>query len=55
MRYESFSDFLARGRDAMDAEAFDRAIEHFTALIDHAPDFAEGYNARTTAYFGDGL
>jgi tetratricopeptide (TPR) repeat protein len=30
------------------------AIGHFTALIDHAPDFAEGYNARATAYFQSG-
>jgi tetratricopeptide (TPR) repeat protein len=32
----------------------EEAIEHFTALIDHAPDFAEGYNARATAYFQTG-
>lgn len=32
----------------------DAAIEHFTALIDHAPDFAEGYHARATAWFMDG-
>ena len=27
------------------------AIGHFTALIDHAPEFAEGWNARATAFF----
>ena len=27
------------------------AVDHLSALIDHAPDFAEGYNMRATAYF----
>lgn len=45
---------LQRGRDAMSAGDTDQAIEHFTALIDHAPDFAEGWNARATAYFQTG-
>lgn len=45
---------LQRGRDAMDAGEFDTAIAHLTALTDHAPDFAEGYNARATAYFQAG-
>lgn len=45
---------LQRGREAMDAGDFTLAIEHFTALVDHAPDFAEAYNARATAYFQDG-
>lgn len=42
---------LQRGRDAMDAGDLPAAIEHLTALVDHAPDFAEGWNARATAYF----
>ncbi len=46
---------LERGRDAMAAGANDVAIEHLTALTDHAPDFAEGWNARATAYFQAGL
>ena len=46
---------LDRGREALEAGEIEQAIEHFTALIDHAPDFAEGYNARATAYFQAGL
>jgi len=42
---------LKRGEEALDAEKFDLALEHLTALTDHAPDFAEGWNARATAYF----
>ncbi|WP_375228228.1 tetratricopeptide repeat protein [Roseobacter sp. S98] len=42
---------LSRGREAMEAENVRLAIEHFTALTDHAPDFAEGWHARATAYF----
>ncbi len=46
---------LERGRTALEEGEIPRAIEHFSALIDHAPDFAEGYNARATAYFQAGL
>lgn len=42
---------LQRGRKALKAGDTTRAIEHLTALIDHAPDFAEGWNARATAFF----
>ncbi|WP_092693814.1 tetratricopeptide repeat protein [Tranquillimonas rosea] len=42
---------LERGREALQAGDTEIAIEHFSALIDHAPDFAEGYNARATAFF----
>jgi len=45
---------LERGRDAMSAGMPDVAVEHLTALIDHAPEFAEGWNARATAYFQTG-
>lgn len=46
---------LKRGRDAMEAEQVDRAIEHLTALTDHAPGFAEGWHARATAFYQAGL
>ncbi|WP_132461127.1 tetratricopeptide repeat protein [Rhodovulum marinum] len=46
---------LKRGREAVEAGAFDTAIAHLTALTDHAPDFAEGFNARAIAYFKAGL
>ncbi|MBK1634689.1 hypothetical protein CKO19_02940 [Rhodovulum adriaticum] len=46
---------LKRGRDAIEAEDWPKAIAHLTALTDHAPDFAEGFNARALAYFRSGL
>jgi len=46
---------LRRGSDAMEEGEYNIAIEHFTALLDHAPDFAEGYNSRASAYFAVGL
>lgn len=42
---------LQRGKDAMNLGDAAQAIEHFTAVIDHAPDFAEAWNARATAYY----
>ena len=42
---------LSRGKKALNAGDAPTAIAHFTALIDHAPDFAEGWNARATAFF----
>lgn len=41
---------LKRGEDALDAGDPAAAVEHLTALTDHAPDFPEGWNARATAY-----
>jgi tetratricopeptide (TPR) repeat protein len=46
---------LKRGQDAMTAGDLPAAIEHLTALTDQAPDFAEGWNARATAYYMAGL
>lgn len=43
---------LERGREAMTDGEMEAAVEHFTALIDHAPEFAEGWNSRATAFFG---
>ncbi len=42
---------LRRGSEAMEAEQYDVAVEHLSAAIDHAPDFAEAWNARATAFF----
>jgi len=44
-----------RGVEAMEEGEPQEAIEHYTALIDHAPGFAEGYHARASAYFAVGL
>lgn len=42
---------LRRGKEALEAGNFNLAIEHLTALTDHASDFAEGYHVRAEAYF----
>jgi tetratricopeptide (TPR) repeat protein len=42
---------LRRGTEALQNEDYEQALEHLSALVDHAPDFAEGWNARATAYF----
>ena len=45
---------LQRGRDAIARGEMQVAIEHLTALTDHAPDFAEGWYMRATAFFSTG-
>lgn len=42
---------LKRGREDLERKEFGAAISHLSALIDHAPDFAEGWHARATANF----
>ncbi|MEL6913393.1 MAG: tetratricopeptide repeat protein [Pseudomonadota bacterium] len=45
---------LDRGEAAIAAENYAEAIEHLTALTDHAPNFAQGFHARATAYYNVG-
>lgn len=42
---------LRRGRAAMKEDNFEESIGHLSALIDHAPEFPEGWHARATANF----
>ena len=46
---------LDRGREALESGDSLAAIEHLTALTDHAPDFAEAWFMRASAYFEAGL
>lgn len=40
---------LRRGEDALDRGDLDEAIGHLSALTDHAPDFAAGWQTRAAA------
>jgi tetratricopeptide (TPR) repeat protein len=46
---------LRRGQAALEEQDYAAAIDHLTALTDHAPEFAEGWNTRAAAYFLAGL
>ena len=46
---------LKRGRDALKAKKPKVAIEHLTALTDHAPEFAEGWHMRASALYQQNL
>ncbi len=46
---------LKRGNGALEAGDSEEAIGHFTALTDHAPDFAEGWHMRAVALAREGL
>ena len=48
---ESVDKMLKAGKKALKNENFSEAIEQFTAVIQAAPNFAEGYNQRAIAYF----
>lgn len=45
---------LTRGRIALERDEVVKALHHFTALTDHDPGFAEGWNMRATAFFMHG-
>ncbi|WP_424939809.1 tetratricopeptide repeat protein [Aliiroseovarius sp. S253] len=45
---------LQRGQNALENGDLERAIAHLSALTDHAPGFAEGWNARATAFYLSG-
>lgn len=42
---------LARGNEAMEAGDFAMAAQHYSAAIDHAPDFPEPYFGRAAAFW----
>ena len=42
---------LARGREAMEAGEYPKAIAHLTALTDTAPGWSEGWALRATAFY----
>jgi tetratricopeptide (TPR) repeat protein len=48
---EAMDLLLRRGNEALEADNYAAALEHLTALTDHAPDFAEGWNARATTFY----
>jgi tetratricopeptide (TPR) repeat protein len=50
------ADFLLkRGREALERGEVEAAVDHLSALVDHAPGFAEGWVSRAAAYFEAGL
>ncbi len=44
-------DMMSRGVQSLVADRYPEAIEIFTALIDHAPHYAEAWNRRATTYY----
>jgi Flp pilus assembly protein TadD len=42
---------LRRGEDALEAGDLAMAVEHLSAAIDHAPDFAEAWHLRSIAFY----
>jgi tetratricopeptide (TPR) repeat protein len=47
----SMNHLLQRGIQAMQSGHLRVAVAHFSAAIDHAPDFAEAWNKRATVFY----
>ncbi len=47
----SIDKMLDEGKSLLKNEAYEKAVERFTEVIEAAPEFAEGYNQRAIAYF----
>ncbi|WP_316014262.1 tetratricopeptide repeat protein [Roseobacter sp. HKCCA0434] len=45
---------VARGQSALEMGDARRAVEHFSAAIENAPEFAEAWNGRATAWYVQG-
>ena len=48
---EDVDEIMMEGLESMRSGRFDQAIGHFDEIVDLAPDFAEGWNKRATAYY----
>jgi tetratricopeptide (TPR) repeat protein len=48
---DSMDLLLEQGNAALEEQDLNTALEYFSALVDHAPGFAEAWNARATTFF----
>lgn len=48
---DSMDLLLEQGNAALQGRDLETALGHFSALVDHAPEFAEAWNARATTFF----
>ena len=51
LRSASADFLLRRGETALEEGEYEQAIDHLTALTDHAPDFAAGWALRARTWF----